>query len=245
MPRDGSGVYSYPSGGAAVSGAAIGSTAYNTRAADVLSDLNAARPISAGGTGATTAGAALTALGAQASDATLAALAALSIASGKVIYGTGTDTFALADSVTYGRSLWNVADEAALKALINAEAGTDFQAYDADTLKSDVAATLSAGYLSDSYSGGTVSSGTYTPAPQTGQENFQHYTNGGAHTLAPPASVCAVVVEILNNGSAGAITTSGFTKVTGDSFTTTNGHKFLAHITKSNSYSHLHVTALQ
>ena len=54
-----------------------------------------------------------------------------------------------------------------------------------------------------------------------------------------------MVVEILNNGSAGAITTSGFTKVSGDAFTTTNGHKFLAHITKSNSYSHLHVTALQ
>lgn len=52
-------------------------------------------------------------------DATLTALAALTIASGKVIYGTGTDAFALADSTSYGRSLWNVADEAALKTLIN------------------------------------------------------------------------------------------------------------------------------
>lgn len=245
MPRDGSGIMSWPSGGAAVSGDAISSTAYNTFRADLLSDLNAARPIASGGTGSTTAGAALTALGAQASDATLVALAALTIASGKVIYGTGTDAFALADSTTYGRSLLNVADEAALKALINAEAGTDFAAYDADALLADTGDTLTAGYLSDSYSGGTVSSGTYTPAPATGQENFQHYTNGGAHTLAPPASVCAVVVEILNNASAGAITTSGFTKVTGDSFTTTDTHKFLAHITKTNSYSHLHVTALQ
>lgn len=236
---------SWPSGGAAVSGAAISSTAYNTFRADLLSDLNAARPISAGGTGATTAADARTALGVQASDATLVALAALSIASGKVIYGTGTDAFALADSTTYGRSLLNVADEAALKTLINAEAGTDFAAYDADALLADVGDTLTAGYLSDSYSGGTISSGTYTPAPTTGQENFQHYTNGGAHTLAPPASPCAVVIEITNNGSAGAITTSGFTKVTGDAFTTTNAHKFLAHITKSNASSHLHVTALQ
>ncbi len=245
MPRDGSGILSWPSGGAAVTGTAINSTAYNAFRADLLADLNAARPISAGGTGATTASDARTALGAMASDATLVALAALSIASGKVIYGTGTDTFALADSTTYGRSLINVADEAALKALINAEAGTDFAAYNADTLFADEGDALTAGFTSDSYNGGTVSSGTYTPAPATGQENFQFYTNGGAHTLAPPASVCAVVIEIVNNGSAGAITTSGFTKVTGDSFSTTNGHAFLAHITKMNTYSHLHVTALQ
>lgn len=77
-------------------------------------------------------------------DATLTAIAALSFSSGKVAYGTGTDTFALADSTSYGRSLWNVADEAALKALINAEAGVDFQAYDADTAKTDVAADWSA-----------------------------------------------------------------------------------------------------
>ena len=245
MSRDGSGVYSYPPGGAAVSGATISSTAYNARAADILADLNAARPISAGGTGSTTAGDARTALGVQASDATLAALAALSISSGKLIKGTGTDTFSLIDITSAGEALLDDAAASNQRTTLGLVIGTDVQAYDADTVKSDVTATLSAGYLSDSYSGGTISSGTYTPAPQTGQENFQHYTNGGAHTLAPPASVCAVVVEILNNGSAGAITTSGFTKVSGDAFTTTNGHKFLAHITKSNSYSHLHVTALQ
>lgn len=139
MPRDGSGVYSYPSGGLAVSGAAIGSSAYNTRAADVLTDLNDARPVVAGGTGATTAADARTNLSVQALDATLTAWAALSFASGKVGYGTGTDTFALADSTSYGRSLWNVADEAALKALVNLEIGTDVQAYDADTAKTDVA----------------------------------------------------------------------------------------------------------
>ena len=60
MPRNGSGVYSYPAGGDAVAGATIDSTKYNTRSADVLSDLNAARPITVGGTGATSASAALT-----------------------------------------------------------------------------------------------------------------------------------------------------------------------------------------
>ena len=245
IPRDGSGILSWPSGGAAVTGTAINSTAYNAFRADLLADLNAARPISAGGTGATTASDARTALGAMASDATLVALAALSISAGKLIKGTGTDTFALIDITTAGEAILDDADAAAQRTTLGLVIGTDVLAYNADTLFADEGDALTAGFTSDSYSGGTISSGTYTPAPATGQENFQHYTNGGAHTLAPPASVCAVVVEILNNGSAGAITTSGFTKVTGDSFTTTNTHKFLAHITKTNSYSHLHVTALQ
>jgi microcystin-dependent protein len=66
MPRNGSGVQSWPAGTAAVSGDPISSTAYNAFLADLLSDLNAARPIVAGGTGATTASGALTALGVDA-----------------------------------------------------------------------------------------------------------------------------------------------------------------------------------
>jgi hypothetical protein len=97
ISRDGSGVYSYPGGGAAVSGAAISSTAYNTRAADVLADLNAARPISAGGTGATTAATARIALGVQASDALLTAIAALTTSADRFLKFTGTDTVAVFD----------------------------------------------------------------------------------------------------------------------------------------------------
>jgi hypothetical protein len=99
------------------------------------------------------------------------------------------------------------------------------------------------GFSATSYSAGTKSSGTYTPATTDG--NFQHATNGGAHTLAPPSTVCTIIVEYVNDGSAGTITTSGFTKVTGDSFTTTNGHKFHCYITKTENYSHLNVVALQ
>lgn len=121
-----------------------------------------------------------------------------------------------------------------------------YEVIDADILRADVGDTLTAGYLSDSYSGGTVASGTYTPAPATGQENFQHIINAGAFTLAPPASPCTVVLEITNHATtAGAITTSGFTIVTGDTVTTTGGEKFIFQITKTQTYSHLNVVALQ
>lgn len=63
MPRDGSGIFSVPAGTQAVTGDPIASAPYNAFIADLESDLNAARPVSAGGTGATSASAARTALG--------------------------------------------------------------------------------------------------------------------------------------------------------------------------------------
>jgi hypothetical protein len=53
MPRTG-GVYSEPAGTKAVSGQTIQSVPYNTFVDDLVTDANAARPITAGGTGATT-----------------------------------------------------------------------------------------------------------------------------------------------------------------------------------------------
>lgn len=50
MPRNGSGVYSKPTGTAAVSGTTISSADYNTTIDDLVTDANAARPIVAGGT---------------------------------------------------------------------------------------------------------------------------------------------------------------------------------------------------
>lgn len=53
MPRDGSGVYSAPSGTLAVSTTVIDSTAYNAFVSDLTTLANEARPVSAGGTGQT------------------------------------------------------------------------------------------------------------------------------------------------------------------------------------------------
>ncbi len=119
--------------------------------------------------------------------------------------------------------------------LTAATAGTDY-------LDKGTTSNLTAGFTATDYSAGTKSSGTFTPDPANG--NFQYYTNGGAHTLAPPSSSCTMIIQITNNGSAGAITTSGFTKVDG-TFTTTNTHKFICYVTKVNSNSHLAIKALQ
>lgn len=110
-------------------------------------------------------------------------------------------------------------------------------------VRTDTAATFTKGYAATSYSAGTKSTGTYTPDPADG--NLQYATNGGAHTLAPQSSDSLIVVQYTNNGSAGSITTSGFTDVSGDSFTTTNGHDFMCYLTKLNGFSQLHVVALQ
>jgi hypothetical protein len=63
MPRDGSGVYSLPAGTTASPNTTIESAKYNAFGADLVVDANAARPITAGGTGAATATDALNNLG--------------------------------------------------------------------------------------------------------------------------------------------------------------------------------------
>jgi len=53
MPRDGSGVYSLPANTEGIAATLILSSRYNAFLADLVADLNAARPVSAGGTGVT------------------------------------------------------------------------------------------------------------------------------------------------------------------------------------------------
>ena len=153
---------------------------------------------------------------------------------------------------TTGKQIKRATTTGVLKAssgvIAAAVAGTDYlapdaigvtvQGYDADTMKSDTTANLTAGFTATSYNNGTKSTGTFTPDPANG--NIQHYTNGGAHTLAPPTNPCTIILEC-TNASAGAITTSGFTIVDGDTYTTTGTRKHIFYITKTNSFSHLNV----
>lgn len=89
---------------------------------------------------------------------------------------------------------------------------------------------------------GTITSGTLTLDP--GDRPLQHCTNGGAFTLAPGSNTGSILLDITNNGSAGAITTSGWTKVVG-SFTTVNAAKFRCHASIGDAGSLLTVQAMQ
>lgn len=87
--------------------------------------------------------------------------------------------------------------------------------------------------------------GNYTV--DCGQNPGQWITNGGAFTITAPAADGMCVLQIENNGSAGAVTWSGFTEGsnTGDALDTTNAHKFQVSITRIHSISHYLISALQ
>ena len=179
-----------------------------------------------GGTGVST----LTDGGVLLGSGTGAITAMAVLGDGEMIVGDGT-TDPVAES------------GATLRTSIGVAIGSDVQAFDADTLKADVADNLTAGFSTTVHDAGTKSSGTYTPDQDDG--NIQKAVNGGAHTLAPTTDDCAVIIQYTNNASAGTITTSGFTLVDGDDISTTNGDDFFFYLTKANGFSLLTVKALQ
>ncbi|CAM5399076.1 hypothetical protein AFEL58S_02006 [Afipia felis] len=103
--------------------------------------------------------------------------------------------------------------------------------------------TITGGFVASSYPTGSLSGGTFKPDPLHG--NVQHATNDGAHAITPPDDPCSVVIQYTNGASAGALTTSGFSKVTGASYALAAGNKFLMFVTRSKDASHLHIQALQ
>jgi hypothetical protein len=90
--------------------------------------------------------------------------------------------------------------------------------------------------------GTPVAASTVTLDP--GDRPLQHLTNNAAFTLAPGANTGSFFLDITNGASAGAITTSGWTKVVG-AFTTTNAHKFRCSCSIANGGSLLSIQALQ
>lgn len=106
--------------------------------------------------------------------------------------------------------------------------------------------TLSGGANVTDYSLGTVSSGTETI--DCGKNPHQYLINGGAFTLAVPTNSGDCLVQVTNNGSAGAITFSGFTvnaSYTGATPDTTSGHIFNIYITRLNGSTTYFVVPLQ
>lgn len=173
--------------------------------------------------------------------ATAANLATTIHAATSKVTPVDADELPLADSAaSYGlkKLLWSN-----LKATLKTYFDTLYAAVSSYFIYSNATKTLTAGYSCTPYNAGTKTTGTFTPDEANG--NFQYYINGGAHTLAPPTNNCTLIVQITNNASAGAVTTSGFTKVTGTAPTTTNGDDFFGYITKLNGFSHLSWQALQ
>lgn len=113
--------------------------------------------------------------------------------------------------------------------------------------------TLTGGFSTTSFSIGSVTGAgqTITPTPANG--NIQHCTlNGtsltGTLTFTVPGSVASVIVEVTNGGSGtvgATLSTSNYTKVTGDTYATTNGNKYLFFCSQSSNYKHLFIQALQ
>jgi hypothetical protein len=105
--------------------------------------------------------------------------------------------------------------------------------------------TVSGGFKVSPVNLGNVTSGTVTPNPLIG--NYQYYSNNGAHTVAAPASDCAVDILMTNGATAGAVAFSGFTvnSNTGEPFTTTNGHKFILSVRRINGVATYIIKALQ
>lgn len=145
---------------------------------------------------------------------------------------SGVLSAAAASTDYIGATTGSEIQKASSGGLTAATPGTDF-------MKPNTTSALTAGFTSASVSAGTKSSGTYTFDPTVGA--VQHATNGGAHTFAPPATMGAWMLDYVNNASAGALTTSGWTKVDGDPFTTTNGNSFRCMLSVGNQGSYLSV----
>jgi hypothetical protein len=164
----------------------------------------------------------------------------------------GGSSSGLAGCLLRGNSLSDLLDVGAAQVNLDLEVGVDVQAYDVDTLKADVTANLTAAYTASIDDDETITTGTYTPTTAAGS-NYKRIIGGGAFTLAPPVAATDTATTlslfIVNNASAGAITTSGFTKVAGDAFTTTDAHKFSCRIEVNDiggtEYSTLVVLAMQ
>jgi len=78
----------------------------------------------------------------QAQDAELAAIAGLTSAADKGIQFTGSGTAAVYDLTTAGKALLDDADASAQRTTLGVAIGTNVQAYDADTVKYDVAGSF-------------------------------------------------------------------------------------------------------
>lgn len=115
-----------------------------------------------------TVGDILTTIGGQPLDATLTALAGVTTSADKFIYATGSDTFTTATVTSYARTILDDADEATLKATINAEANVDFLAVASPVFTGVIAGPTGGGPSAPPYTfTGDTDNGWYRSAGNT------------------------------------------------------------------------------
>ena len=201
MPRDGSGVYSAPAGTTATPNTTILSANYNALVNDLVSDANAARPVTAGGTGGATAMAGHDGVVTKGSDVASAATLNLNNATGAFVDITGTTTVT-AVTLSEGKhrmaravSAFQLTASASL--VVNGSTSVNYTTTAGDLLFFE-------GYSSSVVRVWTVTGGgssiPYTAASSSGAASLQFAedTDNGTNkvTLQGPASTSDVTVTL-------------------------------------------------
>lgn len=226
MSRNGAGVYSLPAGSTVANGDVSTADDLNIPLADIEADLNVARPIVAGGTGATTASAAATALGVgSASDVTHASLTL-----DKTSAATNTVTTVLTlKSQSSGTPATGIGVAIAMQAetsASNIETGAQIEAVTTDVTGGSedfdlVIKTQAAGNATPAERGRFKSSGLVDAANGYSVNGTNGYmkrsetylTSGTAATYTTPSKVRALKVTCVGGGggSGGVDGTAGST----------------------------------
>lgn len=150
--------------------------------------------------------------------------------SGTLVYSTVTTLSSLVSIGTIATGVWNGTR------LTSSYVPTDVAYLDV----ADQTVSGGANVTAQSQSTGSIT-------VDCGSRPLQYITNGGAYTITAPSSDGSCILLSTNNGSAGAITFSGFSvgSSTGDALTTTNGNKFSVFIWRINGVSGYRVAAHQ
>ena len=128
----------------------------------------------------------------QAYDAGLLSIAGLTTLADRMIYTTASDTYAVATLTTAGRAILDDADASAQRTTLGVAIGSDVQAYDADTAKTDVAQTFSAAQRTST----------------TAEDNAISFNGNNNFTLTATAANITVTNQTIGQGGTIVITTA-------------------------------------